>query len=47
MMLAAGAVAGDITLRKLDLHSRQADAIIYDLLRQSQADIVHDRRKAR
>ena len=45
MLLAAGAVAGDITLRKLDLHSRQADAIIYDLLRQSQADIVHDAEK--
>ena len=45
MMLAAGAVAGEITLRKLDLHSRQADAIIYDLLRQSQADIVHDPEK--
>ena len=45
MLLVAGAVAGDITFRKLDLHSRQADAVIFDLLRHGQADIVHDPEK--
>ena len=42
MLLVAGTVAGEVTLRKLDLNSRQADAVIYDLLRQSSADLVHD-----
>ena len=42
MLLEAGVVAGEVTLRKLDLNSRQADAVIYDLLRQSGADLEHD-----
>ena len=42
MLLVAGTVAGEVTIKKLDLHSRQADAVIYDLLRQSSADLVHD-----
>ena len=42
MLLVAGTVAGEVSLRKLDLHSRQADAVIYDLLRHSGADLIHD-----
>ncbi len=42
MLLVAAALAGDLTLRNLDLHSRQADAAIYHILRQNQVDIVHD-----
>ena len=41
MLLVAGAVAGEVTLRKLDLHSRQADAAIFDILRQNHIDIRH------
>ena len=45
MLLVAGALAGDLTFRGLDLRSRQADAIIYSLLRQNVVDIVHDPEK--
>ncbi|MBR0223042.1 MAG: type I 3-dehydroquinate dehydratase [Bacteroidales bacterium] len=45
MLLVAGALAGDVTLHGLDLHSRQADAIIYSLLCQNHADILHDSEK--
>ena len=45
MLLVAGALAGDITFHGLDLHSRQADAFIYSLLRQNFVDIVHDPEK--
>lgn len=45
MFLVAGAVAGEVTLRGLDLLSRQSDAVIYELLRQNHADIVHDPEK--
>lgn len=47
MLLVAGAVAGEITLSGLDLHSRQSDAQIYDLLCQNHADIVFDSEKKR
>lgn len=45
MLLVAGALAGEVTLGRLDLHSRQSDAVIYNLLRQSHADIVYDGEK--
>ena len=45
LLLVAGALAGDLTLRKLDLHSRQSDAAIYEMLRQNHVDIVHDPEK--
>ena len=45
MLLVAGAVAGEVTLRGLDLRSRQSDAEIYTLLRENHADIVHDPEK--
>lgn len=45
MMLVAGVLAGDLTLRGLDLHSRQSDAVIYNLLRQNHADILYDTEK--
>ena len=45
MLLVAGALAGDLTFRGLDLHSRQSDAAIYHLLKQNIVDIVHDPEK--
>ena len=45
MLLVAGAIAGDLTFRGLDLHSRQSDAAIFSLLRQNIVDIVHDPEK--
>jgi 3-phosphoshikimate 1-carboxyvinyltransferase len=45
MLIVAGALAGDLTFRGLDLRSRQADAIIYSLLKQNVVDIVHDPEK--
>ena len=45
MLLVAGALAGDLTFRGLDLRSRQADAIIYSLLKQNVVDLVHDAEK--
>ncbi len=45
MLLVAGAVAGEITLRGLDLLSRQSDAVIFELLRQNHVDIVRDPEK--
>ena len=45
MLLVAGAVAGEVTLRKLDLHSRQADSEIYDVLRQNYIDIRNNPEK--
>ncbi|MBQ1707584.1 MAG: type I 3-dehydroquinate dehydratase [Bacteroidales bacterium] len=45
MLLVAGALAGDLTFRGLDLRSRQADAIIYSLLKQNVVDLVHDTEK--
>ncbi len=40
MLLVAGALCGDITLRGLDPRSFQSDADIYHLLRENQVDIV-------
>lgn len=40
MLLVAGAVCGDITLKGLDPRSFQSDADIYHLLRQNQVDIT-------
>ena len=40
MLLVAGALAGDVTIRGLDIRSFQSDAAIYELLRDNQADIV-------
>lgn len=45
MLLVAGAVAGEVTLRGLDLLSRQSDAVIFELLRQNHVDIVRDPEK--
>ena len=45
MLLVAGAVAGEVTLRGLDLLSRQSDAVIFELLRQNHVDIVLDPEK--
>ena len=45
MLLVAGAVAGEVTLRGLDLLSRQSDAVIFELLRQNHVDIVCDPEK--
>lgn len=45
LLLVAGVLAGDLTLRNLDLRSRQSDAAIYDMLRQNHVDIVHDPEK--
>lgn len=45
MLLVAGAVAGEITVRGLDLLSRQSDAVIFELLRQNHIDIVRDPEK--
>ena len=39
MMLVAGAVAGEITLRHLDPFSTQSDAVIIDLLKHSHVDM--------
>ncbi|MBR6423780.1 MAG: 3-phosphoshikimate 1-carboxyvinyltransferase [Bacteroidales bacterium] len=40
MLLAAGAIAGDITLQGLDPRSFQSDADLYNLFRENQIDIV-------
>lgn len=45
MLLVAGAVAGEVTVRGLDLLSRQSDAVIFELLRQNHIDIVRDPEK--
>ena len=45
MLLVAGAVAGEVTLRGLDLLSRQSDAVVFELLRQNHVDIVRDPEK--
>ncbi|MBR1537949.1 MAG: type I 3-dehydroquinate dehydratase [Bacteroidales bacterium] len=45
MFLVAGAVAGEVTVRGMDLLSRQSDAVIYELLRQNHADIIRDPEK--
>lgn len=45
MLLVAGAVAGEVTVRGLDLLSRQSDAVIFELLRQNHVDIVRDPEK--
>ena len=45
MFLVAGAVAGEVTVRGMDLLSRQPDAIIYELLRQNHVDIIRDPEK--
>lgn len=42
LLLVAGAVAGEVTVKGLDLHSRQSDAVICEMLRQNQVDIVCD-----
>lgn len=39
MMLVAGVIAGEVTVRGLDPYSCQSDAAIYDLLKNNQADI--------
>lgn len=39
MLLAAGAIAGDLSFPGLDLNSRQSDAVIYSLLKENQADL--------
>jgi 3-phosphoshikimate 1-carboxyvinyltransferase len=39
MMLVAGAVAGEVTLRHLDPFSTQSDAVIIDLLKHSHVDM--------
>ena len=43
MFLAAGAILGDIGIRKLDLFSYQPDNALFDLLRNNHADILYDR----
>lgn len=45
MLLVAGSVAGEVTVRGLDLLSRQSDAVIFELLRQNHIDIVRDPEK--
>ena len=45
MMLVAGAVAGDVTVSRLDMLSSQADAMIYDVLKENHADVVLDQEK--
>lgn len=47
MLLAAGAVAGDVTVEGLDMLSCQADALICDALTENHADIVIDEQKGR
>lgn len=42
MLLAAGAVAGDLAIRKLDLFSYQSDIALYHLLKNNHADIQYD-----
>jgi 3-phosphoshikimate 1-carboxyvinyltransferase len=43
IMLVAGAMMGDITIRGMDMFSNQADAMIYDFLEQNHVDIVKDK----
>ena len=45
MLLVAGTLAGEITIRNADIMSRQSDAVIFNLLRQNNADIVNDSEK--
>ena len=42
IMLVAGAMMGDITIRGMDMFSNQADAMIYDFLEQNHVDIIKD-----
>ena len=42
MFLAAGAVAGDLSFRKLDLFSHQSDIAMFDLLKNIHADICYE-----
>lgn len=42
MMMVAGALFGDITLKGLDSFSAQADEVILDLMQNLHIDIVHD-----
>ena len=39
MMLVAGAVAGEVTVRHLDPYSCQSDAVIFDLLKNNDVDV--------
>ena len=43
MLLVAGAIAGDISLHGLDTESKQADAVIFNLLHYNRVDIRQDR----
>jgi len=45
MFLVAGAVAGEVVIKGMDMRSRQSDAIIFDLLQQNNVDIVRDTEK--
>ena len=45
MLLVAGTLAGEITILNADIMSRQSDAVIFNLLRQNNADIVNDSEK--
>lgn len=43
IMLVAGAMMGNITIRGMDMFSNQADAMIYDFLEQNHVDIIKDK----
>ena len=43
IMLVAGAMMGNITIRGMDMFSNQADSMIYDFLEQNHVDIIKDK----